>query len=255
MLLPELEEVGIQGLAGGSAVLKARQVEGVDVDFTDHAVHGRRAAEGGHAVLLDYVQDFFGVEAVEVVGEHAGFHDPLAVVLAPHGLAPARIGDREMEAAVAFHVVPPLGGEGVRDRVALVVHDHLGVAARTAGKVHEHGVGGARLATRKGARGGADFGVEVDPPRTHAGRLADAFRTRKGGPIAVLCGRVDHEPAAGGVDKELLREARAFRLHVVGYLGDVLAVGADDGLHFGAVQAVGEVVFLQHEGGGHHDGP
>lgn len=78
VLAPEVEQIGVQRLAGRGAVLQAGQVEGVHVHLGHEAVHRRRAAERRHAVAADEGEDLGRIVAVEVVGEHRGLHEPLA---------------------------------------------------------------------------------------------------------------------------------------------------------------------------------
>ena len=116
------------------------------------------------------------METVEVIREDARLHDPLTVVLAPHGLAPTGVGDREVN-AVGPHVMPMLGGRDMTERVGRIVQDHLGIARRAAREVHEHGIVDVGLHALEVLRRVAHAGVEVDPtvPVNRGG--ADALGT------------------------------------------------------------------------------
>ena len=176
-------------------------------------------------VFREHGQNVVGVELVEVVGEDGGLVHPLAVVLAPQRLAPACVGDGEVQ-AVGVHVVPVLGGDVVAQGVFIVVLGDFGVARGAGGEEHQHGVaaaGGVGLALI-GVGEGFHFLVEVVPAQ------------------AVLPHH-DLHFHAGAVFRGLLR------------LVSHLAVGgAEDGLYPGGLKAVVEVVLHQQIGGGDDDG-
>ena len=200
------------------------------------------------------------MEAVEVIGEHAGFHEPLAVVLAPNRLAPAGVGDGEVD-AVGAHIVPMLSGHEMGDRITGVVQDHLGVAGSTGAEVHEHGICGQGVASFEVGRCVEHAGIEVQPALALDRCRADALlagerlaQKRAFGDDQVA--RLVHggQAAACSVDQKQLLDAFALAYDVVADLRDVADGSGDDGLDGGAVQAVFQVVFLQHEGCGNHDG-
>ena len=140
VLFPEVEQIGVERLACGRRVLKRREVVGVEVLRHHETVHRRRAAQGRDLVLRDKRENLARVEAVEIVREDTGLHEPLPVVFAPDGLAPTRVGDGEVD-AVGLHVVPMLGSDEVRNGVTRVVKHHLRITGRTRREVHEHGFG------------------------------------------------------------------------------------------------------------------
>ena len=261
MLAPEVEQIGVQRFAGRGAVLQAGQVEGVHVHLGHEAVHRRRAAERRHAVATDEGENLGRIVAVEVVGEHCGLHEPLAEELAPDRLAPAGVGDGEVQ-PLGVYVVPVLGRDEVRQRVAGIVEHHLGIARSARGEVHEHGIGARRLAAGEIGRGGEHLAVEVAPALARDGGRADARRARErladklaGGsdPVPVPVAR--GEPGAGRVHEDERLHAGALLYHRVDGVGDVPGRGGDDGLDIRPVQAIGEVVFLQHEGGRYRHRP
>ena len=259
VLFPKVEQIGVERLAGGGAVRKRAQIVSIHVGLHHHAVHGGRAAQRGDPVTGDQIQDLISVEAVEVVREHASLHEPLAIVLAPHRLAPAGVGDGQMQ-PVGFDVMPMLRRDQVRQGVVGIMQHHLGIAGGTGGEIHEHGVADMGFHTGKFLAGVAHAGVEIMPSLTLPGHGAHAFgagensadRAVDGKPIAirVLLGQA----AAGAVDQEQMLDRRATINHVVHHLRDGADGGADDGLDGGAVQAILQVMLLEHERCGHHDG-
>lgn len=101
--LPEVEEVGIECLSGRGGVLERGKIETLEILLHHQTIHRGRTAQRRDLVLVDEVEDLGRMETVEVIREDARLHDPLTVVLAPHGLAPTGVGDREVN-AVGPHV-------------------------------------------------------------------------------------------------------------------------------------------------------
>ena len=202
-------------------MLDAAQVVPAQVLLDEHPVHGGRGAEGGDIIFGEHGQDVRRVEPVKVVGEHRALAQPLAVQLAPQGLAPAGLADGEVE-AVGVDAVPVLGGDVVAQGILVGMGGDLGIPRGAGGEEHEHqivpagGVGGALvLAAVHGV-----FLVKAVPPLP--------------GPPGH-----DFQPKAGAV---LLRQ-----LHLT---GGVPVGGADDGADLRRVEAVGEVMLLELVGGG-----
>ena len=259
MLLPEVEQVGVERLAGGGAIRKRAQIVGIDVGLHHHAVHGGRAAQRGNPVSRDEVQDLVAIEAIEIVREDAGLHEPLTVVLAPNRLAPAGVGDGQMQ-PVRLDVVPMLGRDQVRQGVVGIMQHHLRVAGGAGGEVHEHRVVNVGFHAREACIGVAHAGVEIVPTSTLRRHGAHTLRARehrtnravRRQPIAirVLLGQT----AAGAVDQEQMLDGGALVHHVVHHVRDGADGRADDGLDGSAVQAVLQVVLLEHERGRNHDG-
>ena len=106
----------------------------------------------------------------------------------------------------------------------------------------------------------AHAGVEIMPALTLRRHGAHAFRAGEnsadravdGKPVAisVLLGQA----TAGAVNQEQMLDRRATIDHIVHHLRDGADGGADDGLDGGAVQAILQVMLLEHERCGHHDG-
>ena len=221
--LPLLEHLRVQGLPGGGGILNGGQVVFAQILLDEEPVHGGRGAEGGDVILGKHRQNVVGVELVEVVGEDGRLVHPLAVVLAPQGLAPACVGDGEVQ-PFGIHVVPVFGGDVVAQGIFIVVLGNFGVARGAGGEEHEHGIaaaGGVGLALIGVGEG---FLVEVVPAQAVLPHHDLHFYTG-----AVLCG--------------LLR-----------LVGHLTVGGAEDGLHPCRFEAVVEVVFHQQVGGGDDDG-
>ena len=199
------------------------------------------------------------MEAVEVVREHARLHEPLTVVLAPHRLAPTGVGDGQMQ-PVGLDVMPMLRRDQMCQSIVGIMQHHLRVAGGTGRKVHEHGVADMGFHAGEALISAAHAGVEIVPAltlRRHGAHALGAGEHRShravdGKPVAIriLLGQT----AAGAVDQKKVLDRRAAIDHVVHHLRDGADGGADDGLDGGSVQAILQVMLLEHEGSRHHDG-
>jgi len=189
-------------------------------------VDGGRGAERRDAVVLDVLQEVLGVEPVEVVDVDPRLEEPLAVQLAPYGLRPAGLGEREVQ-ALGVHLVPVLRRVDVRDRVGEVVHHHLRLRRGAGGEVEEHRVLDRREVRRCGL-----------PERRC---LGDA-----------LVEPVPARPRAA--DQHLLQVGPGLRLGGFDLGGDVAVGGADDGGDPRLLEAEDQVVLLELVGGGDGDG-
>ena len=110
------------------------EIELIEVGEDQHPVDGRRAAEGRDTVPFQQRQDLGGVEpAADVVDEYARADDPLAVEFPPRALAPAGIGDRQVE-IVWVQVVPHLPGDEVPQGIGVIVDHHLGLTGGAGGE-------------------------------------------------------------------------------------------------------------------------
>ena len=226
--LPELEaglrlkaagNLGVHGLTGGDHVLdRVKGAEG-DAPLDEEAVDGGRGAEGGDLVLHNHIHQRPGVELVVVIDHDGCLAQPLAVELAPGSLAPAGVGDTQMEAVLA-DILPVLGSENVAQGIGVVVHDGLGLAGGAGGEVEEHGLCSQGFHPVKVRRSGLDLGVEIHI----AGHLA--------------------------ADEEFFH---AGGITFIELLGAVAVVGGDHhGLHVHGLDAVVNVG--SHEGMGRGDG-
>ena len=256
--LPEVEEVGVQGLARRGRVFERTQAIFAEILLHHQAIHGRRAAEGGDLVLVDQRQNLARVEAIEVVGEDTPLHQPLAIELAPDGLAPASVRDGEVN-TVGIHVVPVLGRDQMGQRVGGVMQDHLGVARSAGGEIHKHRVVDVGLDVVEGLGRRTDARIEVLPALAGHGGGAYALGAGQCRPDRL----VGQEPAllvtrgqtaSGTVHEDAGLKGGALLADVFDDTGDVAHRCGDDRLDRGGVQAVGQVVLLEHEGRGDHHG-
>ena len=103
------------------------------------AVNRWRRAERRYAVFLYLAHYLFGGKLLVFEHENHRPREPLSVQFAPRGLAPARVGDGQMD-AVFSQVVPESACCYVPEGVKIIVGYHLRLAACTAGEVHQHGV-------------------------------------------------------------------------------------------------------------------
>ena len=194
------------------------------------------------------------MEAVVVVGHDRGLHGPRAVELAPNCLAPAGVGDGEVQAAVGYGVVPQLCRHGVCQRVGAVVQHHLGLAGRAGAEVHEHGVVRLGGHAHPELAAAAHAGVKVHPALSVRRQLAHVVRAAEVGVTRARAGgTLLAESAATAVDQDLQLQVGALVRHVVHDVRHGSLVRADDGLDGGGLQAVEHVVVAQHEGRRHHD--
>ena len=74
-----------------------------------------------------------------VIDEQGGARQPLTVKLAPGGLPPSGIGDGQVQ-AVLTEIVPEGARRQMSQRIPVVMDDHLGLAGRSAGEVHQHDI-------------------------------------------------------------------------------------------------------------------
>ena len=211
-----IEDLGVERLAGRRRVLDGRKIVLRQILLDEHAVHRGRRAERGDVILGEHGQDLRGVEAVKVVGEDRAFAQPLAVELAPERLAPAGLGDREVQ-AVGLDPVPVLGGHKVAERVFVAVHGDLRIAGRAGGEEHEHGIFAAGGVCLADVAAGEELVLVVKAVPALARAVGDDLRD---GQARLLERQVD-------------------------LMGSVAVGGTDDGAHAGRLEAVGKVVRKQ----------
>ena len=224
-LLEGVEHGGVQRLARDGAVLEVRQVVLGEVFVDEEAEDGGRRAERSDVVVLYLLQDVGRGELLVVVDEDVGAGYPLAVELAPYSLAPARVGDGEVE-AVGLQVVPDVARDDVSQRISEVVGHHLGFARGAAGEVHQRDVvvGVGVFGLDEGC-GGLDALVEVFVAFGHLGTYADQ---------TLHAGRLRH----GGGD----------------VVGDDRFARADNHLDVCSVATVDDIFLREQVGGGDDDG-
>lgn len=223
--LEGLEHGGVQSFAGDGTVLQTRQVVLRQVFVDEEAEDGGRRAKRGDVIVLNLLQDVGGRELLVIVDEDVGSGYPLSVQFAPYGLAPAGVGDGEVQ-AVGLQVVPDVARHDVSQRVGEVVSHHLGFARGTAGEVHQRDVvvGVDVFGANKGC-GCFDALVEVFVAFGHFGTYADQ---------ALHARRLRH----GGGD----------------VVGDDRFACADNHFDVGSVAAVDDVFLRQQMGGGDDNG-
>ena len=78
-------------------------------------------------MVVDHLEHVDGLEFLKVVDKHVCAGNPLPVEFAPHGFAPAGVGERQVE-AVFMKVVPIGAGDDVPEWVGEAVGNHLGLA-------------------------------------------------------------------------------------------------------------------------------
>ena len=215
------EDLRVQGLAGDGGVLDGAEVEAAQVVLDEHPVHRGRRAEGGDVIFRKQRQNLLGVEAVEVVDEDGRLAEPLAVELAPEGLGPAGVGDRQVQ-AVGVDLVPVFRRDEVAQGIFIIVGRQLRIAGGAGGEEHQHRVGaaGGVLGPGEVAAEEGVFLVEVVPA------------------------------LAAAADEDLLPHLGAFRRRQVDLVGGVAVGGAEDGADVRRMEAVAEVLGLELVGGG-----
>ncbi len=117
---------------GGKVILR-------EIFLDHHAVDRRRRAKRRYLIFSQQRQEVLRVEALKFERRHRAFAEPLPVELAPERLAPARIGNGQVQ-PVGMDAVPVLCGHEMPERVFAAVGGDLGVARRAGGKEHQHGV-------------------------------------------------------------------------------------------------------------------
>ena len=157
------------------------------------------------------------MEAVKVIDKYGSLTHPLTVELAPESLAPAGIGDSEVE-TVGVGVLPVACSNVVTEGVLIAVEDKLGIARSTRAEEDEHGVcaAGSVLCALEVSAVSGELCVEVVPALTLTVYQYLCFQ----------CGR-----------------NRTGEVHLICHI----AVScADDSRYLSGVEAVLEVVLLEH---------
>lgn len=225
-LLEGVVDGSVQCFSGRGAVFERREVVFREVFADQKAVDRGWGAQRGDAVLFDLVQDVRRRKFLVVVDENIGPGQPLPVQLAPSGLRPSRVGDRQVQAPVV-QVVPETPRADMPQRIGEVVRHHFRFARGSRCEVHHH-----------------DIVVGVHPLRTH----------ERGG---VCDSRVEIEESFGNFRPDAYQQfgRRAFRhgrRHVV---GDHPFARRDDRLDSGRVAPVHDVFLGQQVSRRNHDRP
>ena len=132
-------DLRVQRLARGRCVLDGTEVEAGQILLDQHPVHRGRRTERRDVVFGEHRQDLLGVEPIKVVDEHRTLAQPLAIQLAPERLAPAGLGDREVQSA-GLHPVPVAGRDVMAQRIFVAVNGDLRIAGRAGREEHQHRV-------------------------------------------------------------------------------------------------------------------
>ena len=168
------------------------------------------------------------MKAVEVVHEHGGLAQELPVQLAPDGLCPAGLGQRQVQSRVrCIDVMPIAGRDDMAERVGIRHHAHLGIPAGTRGEIHEHDV---VLCVCKRAFRPCKFR-----------RISRIFAVKRAPALPVA------------VDDEFGRHAAAVLLGRVHRVGDIALRRTYDGFDMRLFQAVDDILFHKLVGRGHAD--
>ena len=182
-------------------------------------------------VFLYLAHNLLGRELLVVVDEDGSSGKPLTVEFTPYGLAPTRIGHGEMD-AVLIEIVPIDARRQMSQGIEEVVGHHLGLATRAAGEVHQHRVV-----------------VVVDETGT--------MELRSLRPLVVeVVESLGHglRGLRHAVDGNKHLHRRTLGQRALNLSGHVLVVAADDGLHRGALIAIGNILRGEHVGGGNGNG-
>ena len=110
----------VERLACGRTVLQRRKVVFRKVFANQETVDRRRRTQRGYPVLPDLAQDVGRRKFLVVVDENIGSGQPLPVQLAPSGLRPSRVGDRQVQAAFV-EVVPQQPRGDMPQRIGEIV--------------------------------------------------------------------------------------------------------------------------------------
>ena len=201
-------------------------------------------------VLLDEIENLRTVEAVVVIDQLAALHEPLTVELAPRALCPTRVGHRHV-AALGVNTVPVLGGAEVRGGVVVAVQGHLGLTRGTAGEVNQEGVARAVVDAAQLIGCQADARAHIHPAFTLAGSTKEPVGAAQGGTIELLVNdgalRV-RQVGLGAVDHEQRNVAPQLRDGLIDLVRDGADRIGDDGGEVSSLDAVRDVVRLEHEG-------
>ena len=165
---PLRENAFVQQFSGRGAMPQGRQIMTFQIFPDQKTVHCGGRTETGHAVLRQNMQQPGRVElAPEIPHKNHASGQPLAVKFSPHGLAPARIGQSQMQPA-GFDVVPVKAGGQMPQSVMKVVLHHFGMSRGARGKKDDGGISAARRIgrTRKRRRSLPRGGREALPAVT-----------------------------------------------------------------------------------------
>ena len=124
--LPGLDDFRVERFAGTHAVTQMGKLVGRQILQHQHAIHGRRAAQGGDGIVREQVQSLLWVEYRRVMHEHRRAHVPRSEVAAVGGLGPAGVTDIPVHILRA-QIQPVAAGDLMRQAITMTVDGHLGI--------------------------------------------------------------------------------------------------------------------------------
>ena len=222
LIIPLVENIGVEGFACYGAVFQRAQIIGRYILLKHKSEHRGRAAEAGDFIFFKYRKNLGCVELIIVIDKNAALHEHLAVKLAPDRFAPAGISYRQMD-AVCGDIVPILGGSQMRKGICMSVHRHLRVTGGAGREIDYHGFIIFRINSFEMRIGFFHVSHEVIPTVT----LAVDYNSR--------------------LYRGTLRQS------LIDLLGNVAVARADDRLYCSGVRSVDDIMLLQHECCGDND--
>ena len=214
LLVPLVENIGIESFACDGAVFQRAQIIGRYILLKHKSEHRGRAAEAGDFIFFKYRKNLGGVELVIVIDKNAALHEHLAVKLTPDSFSPAGIGYCQMN-AVGGDIVPVFGGSQMCEGICMSVHRHLRVAGGAGREIDYHGLIIFRINSFKMRIGFFHVGHEVVPT------------------------------VALAVDDNSCLYRGTLRQSLIDLLGNV--AGANNRLYCSGVRSVDDIMLLQHE--------
>ena len=159
-----IENFRVKCFAGGGCVLNGGKVIFGKILFYEHAVHGRRCAEGGDMIFRKHRKDLCCIKSVEVIGEDCAFAEPLAIKFSPKGFSPAGIGNCEVK-SVAAYPVPVFCGYIVSKGIFIAVGCNFRISGGAGSEEHKHRVvaAGSIFVSVKAAAEKFIFAAEIVP--------------------------------------------------------------------------------------------
>ena len=229
------ENRAVQRLAGRAGPAQGTEVVFGEVFLDEEAVNGRRRAEGGDVVIGHLLQQVGRRKLLMIIDKDRGAGEPLAVHLAPDGLAPAGIGNGQVQ-AVFTQVMPIDARHQMAQRIGKVMGDHLGFPAGPGREIHQHGI------------------AVLVPAEEGIGFLAHpAAIGRKAGllPFAGVVAETSRDQRA---DTHGFTDGRARGKRLADMFQDGGFPGAQNSFDISPLAAVDDVVGRQQMGGGDGDG-
>ena len=121
-----VEYLRVHGLTRDAGVTDGGQIVFAEILFDEESVHCGRRAECGDLVFAKQRKDVVRMEAVEIVYKCRPAVHPLSIQLAPQSLAPACVGDGQMQ-AFGVYALPVSRCDEVAERILAAVDNCLRV--------------------------------------------------------------------------------------------------------------------------------